>query len=82
MLRFLVAADSSASDVFEHSSVNFTRKMTFFEIIGYLVVAGLSLRFVYNACCFVYTSFIGKLLGCAIDVRKYGPWAGKLFILL
>ncbi len=43
-----------------------------------LVVLALTIsKIVWNIGQFFYTTFIGHLLGLTLDLRNYGPWAGK-----
>jgi len=55
---------------------------TALEVVGLLFC----LYFVWNVvsavCNLLYTCYIGKVLGRAIDVKKLGPWAGKKTLLV
>lgn len=49
--------------------------MTWIEIVGLLTVILVVVKSLYNLGHFVYTTFLGRLLGHGIQVRKCGPWA-------
>jgi len=51
--------------------------MTWIEIVGLLTVILVVVKSLYNLGHFVYTTFLGRLLGHGIQVRKCGPWAGN-----
>lgn len=51
--------------------------MNVLEVVGLVTALALTLKIVYNLGHFAYTTFLGRLLGCGIDLRKCGPWAGK-----
>ena len=55
--------------------------MIWIEIVGLITVLVVTLKSLYNVGHFVYTTFLGALLGHNIDLRKCGPWAGNLNIL-
>ncbi len=48
------------------------------EILGWIVTIFIGAKSVYNICHFVYTTWLGHLLGHSIDLRKCGPWAGTI----
>lgn len=47
------------------------------ELVGLVTVAILGLKVAYNLAHFAYTTFLGRLLGHGIQLRKCGSWAGK-----
>lgn len=51
--------------------------MSWLEIVGFVTALVLFVKSAYNVGHFMYTTFLGRLLGFGIDVRKCGPWAGK-----
>ena len=48
------------------------------EMFGWLILTLLLVKSIYNLCHFVYTTFLGQLLGHGMDLSKCGPWAGRL----
>lgn len=52
------------------------------EVIGWVTLVAFTARVVYNLVLFFYTIFLGRLLGHGIDLKKCGPWAGKLYCFL
>jgi hypothetical protein len=55
--------------------------MSWLEILGFVTALLLTLKTVYNLSHFVYTTFLGRLLGHGLVINKCGPWAGNLNIL-
>lgn len=51
--------------------------MSWLEIFGFVTALLLGFKSAYNLAHFVYTTFLGRLLGHGIELRKCGPWAGK-----
>ncbi|EFX74260.1 hypothetical protein DAPPUDRAFT_226844 [Daphnia pulex] len=49
--------------------------MSGLEILGFLTALVLTLKIVYNLSHFVYTTFVGRLLGHGLVISKCGPWA-------
>ena len=48
------------------------------EIVGWITISLIGAVVVYDVSHFIYTTFLGRLLGFGIDLRKCGPWAGEL----
>lgn len=46
------------------------------EVVGWAALVIFGAKVVYNIGHFIYTTFLGRLLGHGIDPRKCGPWAG------
>ena len=46
------------------------------EVAGWVTLVALTVKSLYNLSIFIYTTFLGRLLGHGIDLRKCGPWAG------
>lgn len=49
--------------------------MSWLEILGFVTALVLTLKTVYNLSHFVYTTFLGRLLGHGLVISKCGPWA-------
>ena len=47
------------------------------EVFGWITLTLLAVKSLYNVAHFVYTTFLGRLLGLGMDISKCGPWAGK-----
>ena len=47
------------------------------ETVGWITIILIGAVVVYDVGHFIYTTFLGRLLGFGIDLRKCGPWAGK-----
>ncbi len=54
--------------------------MSWLEILGFVTALVLTLKTVYNLSHFVYTTFLGRLLGHGLAISKCGPWAGIIQI--
>lgn len=52
------------------------------EVTGWVALAIFTAKVVYNISHFCYTTFLGRLLGHGIDLRKCGPWAGKFKVII
>lgn len=46
------------------------------ECVGWMALVVLAAKSVYNVGHFIYTTFLGRLLGHGIDLASCGPWAG------
>lgn len=66
----------------DHYSIDFLRMVnsisdcSHVELVGWITLAIITASLVYNVLHFVYTTFLGSLLGCNINLKKCGPWAG------
>ena len=54
----------------------------FLETVGWLTVAVIAIKSVYNTCHFVFSVYLGAFLGYQLDVSQFGPWAGSIQILV
>ncbi|XP_057374668.1 very-long-chain 3-oxoacyl-CoA reductase-like [Daphnia carinata] len=45
------------------------------EFVGWSALAIIAANSLYNVCHFIYTTFLGRLLGHGIDLKSCGPWA-------
>ena len=69
-----------------------SKKMVFFDLIGLPIVALeivvvltitlILFKIVYNVGHFIYTTFLGNLLGAGIQVKNCGPMAGDIYIYI
>lgn len=46
------------------------------QAIGWVFLAALAAKIVYNIGHFFYSVYLAATLGHNLDPRKYGPWAG------
>jgi hypothetical protein len=56
-------------------------KMTFWsfsvlEWIATVMLSLIALKFTWNVCHFVFTTFLGSWLKLNLNLMDYGPWAG------
>jgi hypothetical protein len=46
-------------------------------VIGWIVLVLLGIKVFYNLSHFIYSVKLSAALGHSLDLRRYGPWAGK-----
>lgn len=47
------------------------------EVMGWVILALLGAKVVYNIGHFLYSVYLAAPLGHNLDLRNYGPWAGE-----
>lgn len=52
------------------------------ELLGFVVVLLIGLRSLYNFVLFVYTVYVAGELKHHVNLRRFGPWAGKKRFIL
>lgn len=51
------------------------------EIVGWITFVIFTAKLIYTVSLWIYSSFLGSLLGRNIKLRECGPWAGINFIV-
>jgi hypothetical protein len=46
-------------------------------VVGWIVLGLLGFKVLYSLCNFIYCVKLSAALGHSLDLRRYGPWAGK-----
>jgi len=72
----------ASHSVLDHYTIDFLRMVnsisdcSHVELVGWITLAIITASLIYNVLHFVYTTFLGSLLGRNINLKKCGPWAG------
>ncbi len=51
------------------------------SVIGWIVLGLLGLKVLYSLFNFIYCVKLSAAFGHSLDLRRYGPWAGKYYIV-
>lgn len=51
--------------------------MIFAISVGWIIFILLITKLLYSLCNFIYSVYLAAALGHSLDLRRYGPWAGK-----
>jgi hypothetical protein len=46
-------------------------------VIGWIALVMLAIKVLYSFSSFLYSVKLSAALGHSLDLRRYGPWAGK-----
>lgn len=51
--------------------------MTFVIVVGWVIFTLIVVKLLYSVSRFIYSVYLIAALGHSLDLRRYGPWAGK-----